>query len=134
MIGESETRKTILVVENEALIALDESEMLEANGFRVIVAESGEEAVAAVRSDPSIDLVLMDVDLGEEMDGTDAARVILAERDIPVVFLSSHTEKELVEKTDAITSYGYVVKDSGDVVLLASIRMAFRLHDAHTKL
>lgn len=132
--GDPEEKKTILLVENEALIALDESEMLEASGFRVIVAESGEDAVAVVRSDPSVDLVLMDVDLGGGMDGTDTARVILAERDIPVVFLSSHTEKELVERTDAITSYGYVVKNSGDVVLLASIRMAFRLHEAHAKL
>lgn len=134
MSGEYEGQKTILLVENEALIALDESEMLEAHGFRVIVADSGEEAVATVQSVPSIDLVLMDVDLGPGMDGTDTARVILAERDIPVVFLSSHTEKELVERTDAITSYGYVVKNSGDVVLLASIRMAFRLHEAHKKL
>ncbi len=134
MIGESETRKTILVVENEALIALDESQILEANGFRVITAESGEEAVEIARADSSIDLVLMDIDLGEGMDGTEAARIILGERDIPVVFLSSHTEKQLVEKTERITSYGYVVKDSGDVVLVASLRMAFRLYEAHKKL
>ena len=106
--GDPEEKKTILLVENEALIALDESEMLEASGFRVIVAESGEDAVAVVRSDPSVDLVLMDVDLGGGMDGTDTARVILAERDIPVVFLSSHTEKELVERADAITSAAIV--------------------------
>jgi PAS domain S-box-containing protein len=62
------------------------------------------------------------------MSGTDAARRILADRDLPLIFLSSHTEPEIVEKTEGITSYGYIVKNSGDTVLLASIRMAFRLH------
>jgi DNA-binding NarL/FixJ family response regulator len=70
----------------------------------------------------------MDVDLGEGMDGTEAAKRILADRTIPVVFLSSHTEREVVQKTEGITSYGYVVKHSGETVLMASIRMAFRLY------
>ncbi len=46
------------------------------------------------------------------MDGTEAAALILKERDLPVVFLSSHTEPEVVARTEKITSYGYVVKDS----------------------
>jgi PAS domain S-box-containing protein len=50
------------------------------------------------------------------------------------VFLSSHTEPEIVQKTEAIASYGYVVKNSGEQVLLASIRMAFRLADANAAL
>jgi PAS domain S-box-containing protein len=35
-----------------------------------------------------------------------------------------------VRKTEGITSYGYIVKDSGEIVMIASIKMAFRLHDA----
>jgi PAS domain S-box-containing protein len=54
--------------------------------------------------------------------------------DIPVVFLSSHTEKEVVERTEKITSFGYVVKDAGITVLDVSIKMAFRLHEAHRAL
>ncbi|HEY1406640.1 MAG TPA: PAS domain S-box protein, partial [Spirochaetota bacterium] len=79
----------------------------------------------------SIELILMDIDLGRGMDGPQAAALILAQRDIPIVFLSSHIEPEIVQKTEKITSYGYVVKNSGDTVLLTSIKMAFRLHDAH---
>ncbi|MBN2509186.1 MAG: PAS domain S-box protein, partial [Spirochaetales bacterium] len=55
---------------------------------------------------------------------------ILRIKDIPVVFLSSHTEPAIVEKTEKITSYGYVVKNSGIVVLDASIKMAFKLYEA----
>jgi PAS domain S-box-containing protein len=75
----------------------------------------------------SVDLILMDIDLGSDVDGTQVAQQILDYKDIPVVFLSSHTESEVVEKTEKITSYGYVVKNSGIVVLDASIKMALKL-------
>ncbi len=126
--------KTILLVEDEALIALSETAILKSLGFNVVTSMSGEEAVETVKSGVRIDMILMDIDLGAGMDGTRAAEIILQEYDIPVVFLSSHTEPEIVEKTDAITSYGYVVKNSERTVLWASIKMAFRLHDAHRKL
>lgn len=124
--------KTILIVEDEAIIAMQEIKTLEDEGYRVIYAGYAEEAIEIVKSGRhGIDLILMDIDLGAGMDGTDAAREILKEHDIPVVFLSSHTEKEIVDKTEEITSYGYVFKNSGETVLTASIRMAFRLFDAY---
>lgn len=76
----------------------------------------------------------MDIDLGKGIDGTDAAQIILQSREIPVVFFSNHTESEIVEKTEKITSYGYVVKNSGETVLLASIKMAFKLFNTHNKM
>lgn len=122
--------KTILLVEDEPVTTLREQKLLKKEGYRVRIAKTGEEAVESAQTCPDIDLILMDIDLGEGIDGTEAARQILMERDIPVVFLSSHTEPEIVEKTEKITSYGYVVKESGNVVLLTSIKMAFRLFDA----
>ncbi len=127
-------QRTLLLVEDEAVIAMAEAAMLRDNGYAVVIAGNGEKAVDLAEEDKSIDLVLMDIDLGQGMDGTRAARNILARRDIPIVFLSSHTEREVVEKTEGITSYGYVVKNSGDTVLLASLKMAFRLHDANRSL
>jgi PAS domain S-box-containing protein len=125
----------ILLVEDEALIAMAETRMLEAHGYRVIAQHSGEAALETIRRDGSIDLVLMDVDLGSgEMDGTATAEEILKLRDIPVLFLSSHTEAEIVERTERVSSYGFVGKQSGEAVILASIRMAFRLYRAHREL
>ena len=122
--------KTILIVEDEALIAMNEAALLEKHGYRGFTAFSADEAVGAA-AEQDIDLILMDIDLGRgKTDGTEAARRILEDREIPVVFLSSHTEPHIVEKTEKITSYGYVVKDSGETVLLTSIKMAFRLYDA----
>ncbi|HSA16542.1 MAG TPA: PAS domain S-box protein, partial [Spirochaetota bacterium] len=127
--------KTILLVEDEALVGIAESQALTTEGYEVIHVLSGEEAISFFREKMgTADLILMDVDLGEGIDGTVAAQEILRDNDIPVVFLSSHTEKEILEKTEKITSYGYVVKNTGITVLTASIKMAAKLHEAHRRL
>ncbi len=122
--------RTILLVEDEAIIAMATAAMLRRRGFSVAVASSGEAAVEAATAGPCPDLVLMDINLGEGMDGTEAATRILARRDLPLVFLSSHTEPEVVERTEGITSYGYIVKNSGETVLMAALGMAFKLYAA----
>lgn len=120
--------KRLLLVEDEAIIAMREKMELERLSYSVDRATSGEEAVRIARGGNSaFDAILMDIDLGSGMDGTEAAEAILKSSDIPIVFLSSHTEPDIVMKTEGITSYGYVVKNSGIVVLDASIKMALKL-------
>lgn len=125
--------KTLLLVEDEGVIALATGRRLEAKGYRVLTLGSGEEALALCRSRLGIDLILMDVDLGPGMDGAETAQRILAELEIPIVFLSSHADPETVERTEGISSYGYVVKSSTIAVLDASIKMAFRLFEANRR-
>jgi PAS domain-containing protein len=72
----------------------------------------------------------MDINLNEKIDGTEIAKIILKDHDIPLLFHSSHTERDIVSKTENITSYGYVVKN-GMTVLDASIKSAFRLYEAN---
>ncbi len=126
-------RKTILLVEDEAIIAMTEKKALERYGYAILTVDTGEDAVEFVNANPVIDLILMDIDLGKGIDGTEAAGRILACHDIPIVFVSSHSEREIVERTEKITSYGYVVKNSSITVLDASIKMAFKLFDAYEK-
>lgn len=129
----SSNSKTILLVEDEALIALVEERTLMRFGYKVTTAQSGEQAVKTVTADPDIDLVLMDIDLGAGINGTEAAARILSHRDLPLIFLSSHTEPEYVQLTERITSYGYIVKNTGTTVLDASIKMAFRLFESRLR-
>lgn len=120
----------LLLVEDDALIALAEKATLEKHGYDVVVVGTGEAAIDAVDASTSIDLILMDINLGRGMDGTEAASRILERHDVPLIFLSSHTHPEVVERTEGVTSYGYIVKNSGETVLIASIKMAFRLFKA----
>jgi PAS domain S-box-containing protein len=125
--GDAE-RKILLLVEDEAIIAIAEASLLKKNGYEVLTAYSGPSAIETAQKRSHIDLVLMDIDLGAGMDGPRAAEIIMSSVNIPVLFLSSHTEPEIVAKTEGISSLGYVLKNSGDTVLLASIRMALKLH------
>ncbi len=117
----------ILLVEDEAITAMAGKAKLEKYGYDVVIANSGREAIELFQEYKDIDLILMDIDLGKGIDGTEAAETILNIKDIPIVFHSSHTDTETVEKTEKITSYGYVVKSSQITVVDASIKMAFKL-------
>jgi PAS domain S-box-containing protein len=127
-------QKTILLVDDEAIPALTDSLKLKEYGYKVIHALKGQKAIDIVNDNKNeIDLILMDINLGKGMDGTEVAKIILKEHDIPLLFHSSHIERDVVERTENITSYGYVVKN-GITVLDASIKMAFRLHEAYLDL
>jgi PAS domain S-box-containing protein len=126
--------KRILLVEDEALIAMNEAHMLKKYGYEVITAYSGEKAIEEVDSARGISLILMDIDLGKGMDGTEAAKRILEQHDLPVVFLTSHAEKEYVDRVKKIANYGYVLKNSGEFVLNESIEMAYQLFDSYKRL
>ncbi len=128
-----EQQKTILLVEDEIPIAMTEANTLEKYGYKVIAAHKGEEAVNTVNETSGIDLILMDINLGKGMTGPQAAEIIQKYHDLPVIFLSSHTAQDMVETTEGINSYGYVVKNSGESVLIASIKMAFRLIESQKK-
>lgn len=127
-------KKTILLVEDEVLIAMNEKNDLEKYGYEVIIDHSGEKAVEVFKKNNAIELVLMDINLGNGIDGAEAAKIILDERETPVIFLSCHIEREIVDKTQKIRSYGYVVKNSGIAVLDASIKTALRLFETEQKI
>ncbi len=74
----TDEEKSILLVDDEFLIAMHEKAQLEKYGYGVIVASTGEEAIEGAETHAEIDLILMDIDLGKGMDGTQAAERILA--------------------------------------------------------
>jgi len=127
--AERQPKARILLVEDESVIGLAESRLLTGAGYEVELAREGE-AGLRLALESRFDLVLMDVNLGPGMDGGEAARRIREGGGPPVVFLSSHFEETAVAKTRDSGGYGYIVKGSGDRILLASIRMALELASA----
>ncbi len=123
--------KTILLVEDDPITAEAETRMLRRNGYSVLNAGNGPEAIEAALGDPPVDLVLIDMDLGSDMDGAEAARAILAKRRLPLVFLTAHTDRETMDRIETITRYGFVNKNSGNFVLLSTVDLALRLFAAH---
>ncbi len=126
----NEKEKTLLLVEDEAFIAMPEMLTLREHGYKVITVFSGEKAIEIVEKFPEIDLVLMDLNLGKGMDGIQSANQILKKRMLPIIFLLSPADRQLYEKTENITSYGYIVKGSEERVFLTSIKKALRLFES----
>ncbi len=129
----AQRKKTILLVESHAVTAAAESEMIQGFGYDVVTVQSGAGAVTTVGGDTHVDLVLMDVILGDGIDGAETARRILSIKNIPIVFFTAHTERETVERLRGVMRYGYIMKNAGEYVLRSSIEAAFDLYDTHRK-
>ena len=115
---------SILIVEDEAIVALDLKLQLQDLGYQVVgVAASATEAVAAVRQHrPS--LVLMDVRLQGQGDGIEAAEQIQREQPTPLIFLTSHSDAETVQRAARTAPYGYLTKPYQLKELRAGIEVA----------
>ncbi|MFO0626373.1 MAG: response regulator [Polyangiales bacterium] len=124
----------ILVVEDEAIIAYDLERTLQRLGYVVpgVVAE-GEAAIeAAARLTPS--LVLMDIKLRGALDGVDAARAIRDRMEMPVVFLTSHSDLATLSRAAAAQPQGYVMKPFVERDLHVAIEVAIRKHEVERAL
>ncbi len=124
----------IVVVEDEGIVAADLQDRLEALGYSVpTTISSAEEAIVKI---PQInpDLVLMDIILKGEMDGIQAADVLRREHDLPVVFLTSHSDQNTLNRARVTEPFGYIVKPFEERELHATIEMAFYRHKAERKL
>ena len=91
-------RARILVVEDEAIIAMDLIATLKRLGWRVIgTAATGADSIAQAGSEHP-DIVLMDIRLRGTMDGLEAAHEIKARWGIPIIFLTAYGEDALLER------------------------------------
>ena len=127
-------KRNILLVQNNSETFFPASVILKNNGYNVAVACDKKQAINLMSSDDSIELALIDLDPSPGIDGPDTAVEILKVRELPVVFLTSDTGHEMVQKVKGIRRYGYVIKDTGETALLASMEMAFDLFESHAGL
>ena len=124
----------IMVVDDEAVIALRLQQRLTSMGFDVTgVAYSGEEAVETAR-DLRPDLILMDIMIPGKLDGIAAAKIVKAELDIPVVFLTAHSEDKIIERAKQAEPYGYILKPFQDRELKATVEIALYKKDMERRL
>jgi two-component system, response regulator PdtaR len=113
----------VLVVEDEALIRLDLTEMLTEEGYAVAgEAADGEQAIELAR-ELRPDLVIMDVKM-PKVDGIAAAASIVEERIAPVVMLTAFSQRELIEQARDAGAMAYLVKPFARHELVPAIELA----------
>ncbi len=121
------TPDRILIVEDEAIVAMDLRLHLQALGYDAVgVAASPEQALElAARTRP--DLALMDVSLEGGSDGISAAQEVQA-LGVPVVFLTAYADEGTLERAKRSRPYGYLVKPFDERALHSTIEMALFRH------
>jgi PAS domain S-box-containing protein len=118
------SKATILIVEDDAILALDLQRMLLRLGHTVAgPLASGEEALGFLSGKP-VDLVLMDIELAGAMNGITAAEIIHRTVGTPVVFLTGFSQDPLLEQAKIAAPYGYLIKPVPERELWATLEMA----------
>lgn len=121
-------KKRLLVVEDEALIALALSSKLQTLGYEVCaIAATGRAALEKV-AEFHPDLVLMDIRLPGGMNGIEAALRIREEYEIPVTYLTAYSDEETLAKARLAKPYGFLLKPFQERELRIGIEMALQQH------
>jgi hypothetical protein len=125
---------TILIVEDENIVALDLQQRLLNLGYRVAGrATMAIEAIEkAAESRPN--LVLMDIRLKGNLDGISAADQIRSRFDIPVIFLTAYSDETTFERAKLTEPHGYLLKPFEDNDLHTTIQMALYRHRVEREL
>ncbi len=124
----------ILVVEDEMVISLEIATTLRRLGYAVAgQAITGIDAIR-MAAEVNPDLILMDIRLRDEMDGIEAASRIQHLSDLPIIFLTAHSDEATLERAIAISPSGYLIKPFKDRELYSSIELALHKYDIRQRI
>ncbi len=102
--------KKVLIVEDEGIVSLDLKSTLSNFGdIESEIAFTAEDAIKKIKKNKP-DLVLMDIGLKGKIDGIEAARIVINDHKIPVVFLTGFADSNTEKKANSIPHSGYMTK------------------------
>ena len=126
---------SILIVEDEPVVAKDIQLSLQRLGYRVpATATSGEDAIRKA-GDTHPDLILMDIVLKGKMDGVETALQIQRRQDVPVIYLTAYADNHTLERAKVTSPAGYMLKPYQANELRTTIELALHRaqHDRHMR-
>lgn len=120
----------ILIVEDERITGEDLRDVLTDLSYSVIgVVSSGPEAILLAENETP-DLVVMDIRIKGDMDGTEVAGILRSRFNIPVIYLTAHADAETLQRAKLAQPLGFITKPFQEAELHASIEMALFKHAA----
>ncbi len=129
----SKSRPKILIVEDDALIARDIEKILLNLDYTVsTLITSGTRIVTKIVSEKP-DLILMDIMFQDKVRGIDIARRVRESLDVPVVYLTAHSEKTIIKKAKITEPFGYLLKPIAERDLEITVEMALHRHAIEKK-
>ncbi len=116
------SKPTILIVEDEPLIADDIAETLERHGYTVCgIVDEALEALDAI-NEHCPDLALLDINIEGDQDGIELAKQL----SVPFIFLTSYYDKSTIERAGKTNPSGYLVKPFQENDLIANVELALK--------
>lgn len=110
MLPKSAQPASILVVEDEAILAMDLCMKLEEEGYAIAgTASTGRQALALYLQE-SVDIVICDINLRGDWNGIETAQQMISHRPVPIIYLSALTDRSTLEQAKATTPAAYLTK------------------------
>jgi DNA-binding NtrC family response regulator len=129
-----ESKKKILIVEDEAIHAMSLKVWLTRLGYDVFdLAATGEQALEKVSTNPPPDLILIDISLRGDMDGIELAEIIKERFRIPFVFLTAYSTKSFIARAKKTHPLGYILKPFQEENLRVVIEIAIYMADQNNQ-
>jgi DNA-binding LytR/AlgR family response regulator len=123
----------IMIVEDEPVIADEIAATIEDLGYNIACKVLHSKDVTALFRAHEPDLVLMDINLGKGPDGVQLAGEIKAVKNVPLIFLTSYSDKVTVDKAKLVNPDGYIVKPFDEKDLQVAIEIAFHRFEQQHK-
>jgi len=124
----------ILIVEDESIVAADLERKLKKIGYGVAgIASRGEQAVEMSLS-LKPQLVLMDIRIEGTMDGIETAEAIRSRCDVPIVYLTAHSDRATFSRAKMTGPFGYILKPYDDRELVTQIELGIYKHNVEMQL
>jgi len=121
-------------VEDERIVALDLATALRELGYTIAGSVSSGEAAVKQAINLRPDLVLMDIRLAGQMDGIQAAEAIRKQAEIPVLYLTAHSDDPTLARAKSTGPFGYLVKPFKTSELHCAVEIALHRHEIEARL
>jgi diguanylate cyclase (GGDEF)-like protein len=118
--------RTILIVEDERIVARDLSMTLEEMGYVVCAAVRSSTEALHQAATHRPDLVLMDIRIKGEADGVEVAAELKRRHHVPVIFLTGSTDEETLQRAFRTEPDGYLPKPFTRATLRTALEVAFQ--------
>lgn len=127
-------KASILIVEDEAIVAADLADKLERAGYAIAGTVSRGEQAVRMAQEKRPDLILMDIRLAGPLDGIEVAQRLKSSTDVPVVFLTAHSDDETIRRAGLTDPFGYILKPFEERDLTTQIDIALYRYRAERAL
>lgn len=115
--------KSIMIVEDEAIVRMDLVEMLTESNYKVVAEAANGEKAIQLTDKYQPDLIIMDIKM-PKMDGLKASKIIGKKYNIPILILTAYSHCEYVEEAKQTNIVGYIVKPISEAQLLPAVEIA----------